>query len=120
MSGKQIGVREDIHELIASEEAEQVTPLMTKIYFRLLLALSKWRESDSTLLIRGSTLLIRGSTLDEVSTPAWTELVNWLRVPPEEARKALQWLNDKKVIDYQPDQSGREIKIYLEGLYFPD
>jgi hypothetical protein len=108
-----LSVRQGIEELITSEEADHVTPLMTKIYFRLLVAPSEWRES-------GDTLLVRESTLGEVSTTAWAILVNWLRVSPEEAHKALQWMNDKKVIHYQPDQSRREIKIYLEGLYFPD
>jgi CTP-dependent riboflavin kinase len=39
------------------------------------------------------------------------------RVSPEEAQKALEWLHEKKVIDYQVDQGGRGVKISFEGIY---
>jgi hypothetical protein len=113
MSNKWIGVRHDIEELISSDEADQVTPLMTKIYYRLLVAPSDWWDSREALRVRGRTR-------DGVSTTAWSELVNWLLVTPEEASEALRWLDEKKIINYRPHKSGREIEITFEGLYFPE
>jgi hypothetical protein len=86
---------------------------MTKIYYRLLVAPSDWWESSEALRVRGSTR-------ETVPTTAWAELVNWLRVSPEEASKALHWLTEKKAIHYLQHQGGREIEISFEGLYFPE
>jgi len=114
MSHKGIEVRQDIIELISSKEADQVTPLMTKIYYRLLIAPSEWRKSNEALRVRGSTR-------EAIATTAMTELVNWLRVSTEEAQKALQWLHDKQVITYlrHRQQGGQEIEITFAGLDFP-
>lgn len=79
---QQIGVRDDILALITSEEADEVTQLMSKIHNRLLRAPAEWWESDDTMRVRGGRA-------EEVATTAWAELVNWLRVTPEEAQKAL-------------------------------
>jgi hypothetical protein len=87
--------------------------LIRIIYYRLLMAPSEWWDGSETLRVRGSTR-------EAVSTTAWAELVNWLRVSPEEAQKALNWLNEKKVIHYFLHQGGREIEISFEGLYFPE
>jgi hypothetical protein len=113
MTHQRIGVRKDIAELVDSDEAEAVTSLMTSIYYRLLLAPSEWWESDEALRVRGGTR-------EGVSTTAWAELVNWLRVPAEEAHKAHEWMKEKKIIDYRTAQSGREIEISFEGLYMPE
>jgi hypothetical protein len=113
MSHKGIEVSQDIIELISSEEADHVTPLMTKIYYRLLIAPSEWWESNEALRVRGSTR-------EAVATTAMTELVNWLRVTPEEAQKALQWMQEKEIIIYLKHQGGREIEISMAGLYFPE
>lgn len=110
MSHKRIGVHRDIEELISSDEADQVTPLMTKIYYKLLVTPTEWWDGSEVLRVRGSRR-------DEVSTTAWAELVNWLGVSAEEARRALEWLREKKVIDYQVDQGGRGIRITFEGIY---
>jgi hypothetical protein len=36
------------------------------------------------------------------------------------AQKALDWLNEKQVINYRREQSGGEIEISFAGLYFPE
>jgi hypothetical protein len=113
MSPKQIGVRHDIFELITSLEAEQVTEMMSKIYLRLVRAPAAWWESNDTVRVRGSRE-------EEVATTAWAELVNYLGVTPEEARKALEWMQEKEIITYREHQSGREIEIFMAGLYFPE
>jgi hypothetical protein len=42
MAQQQIGIHRDIAELISTEEATEVTPLMCHIYYRLLLAPPEW------------------------------------------------------------------------------
>jgi hypothetical protein len=46
--------------------------------------------------------------------------VNWLGVTLEDARKAIEWLNEKEIINYQSYDNGREISISFEGLYYPE
>ncbi len=53
-------------------------------------------------------------TREEVSATAWAEFVNWLRVSPEEARRALHWLHEMKVIDYRERHSGSEIEALID------
>jgi hypothetical protein len=113
MSPKQIGMSRDIAELITSQEAEQVTEAMSRIYLRLVRAPAEWWESNETMRVRGD----HG---EEVATTAWAELVNHLDVSPEEAQKALAWMQEKEIITYREQQSGREIEITLAGLYFPE
>lgn len=112
MRPKRRGLRDDILDLINSEEADQVTQLMSKIYVRLLLAPPEWWESDETMRVRRSRQ-------EEVETTAWAELIGWLHVTPGEARAALEWMQEKQIITYCEHQSGREIEITLAGLYFP-
>jgi hypothetical protein len=113
MTRQQIGVHRDIAELVTSREADEATPQMAHIYYRLLLAPAEWWEGNETLRVRGGTR--EGDT-----TTAWDELVKWLGVSPKLVRKTLGWLNEKQVINYQPQQSGDEIEISFAGLYFPD
>lgn len=113
MAHQQIGIHRDIAELISTEEATEVTPLMCHIYYRLLLAPPEWWESKEALRVRGSAQ-------GEVSTMATDELVNWLRVSPKDMHKAFQWLNKKNVINYFIHPSGREIEISFENIYVPE
>lgn len=113
MWNQRIGIHEEIVRLISSAEACQINPLMTRLYYRLLLAPAEWWDSRESLRVRAST----GA---EVTTTALEELANWLRHTPEEAHHALQWLHEKQVITYHPHESGDEIEISFAGLYFPD
>jgi len=113
MSHPRIGIHRDIMDLISSEEADEVTPLMSKIYYRLLLAPSEWWESREALCVKGGTQ-------GEVSTTAIAELVNWLMVSPEEAHKALQWMNKKNIISYFIHPRGHEIEISFKNIYVAD
>lgn len=110
---QQIGIREDIFALISSEEADEVTEMMSKIYLGLVFAPGEWWDSNETMRVRGGRA-------EEVATTAWAELVNYLRVTPEEAQKALQWMQEKEIITYLEHKGGREIEITLAGLYFPE
>jgi hypothetical protein len=113
MAHQRIKVSQDIVELITSKEADQVTTRMSRIYYRLLVAPVAWWVSNEVLRISGSTR-------EDGSTTARVTLFNWLRVPPEESRKALQWLHDKGVITYLSHQGGQEIEITFAGLSFPE
>jgi hypothetical protein len=112
MTGERFAVHVDVVRAITSEEADEVTPLMAKIYYRLLLAPDEWWQSDKVLRVKSDS---HGKVL----TTAWTVLVNWLRVTPEDARLAIEWLNEKEIINYQSDKDGREISISFEGVYYP-
>jgi hypothetical protein len=114
MTHQQIGVHRDIAELITSREAQEETPQMARIYYRLLLAPAQW-------WVGSETLRVRVNAGEGATTTAWDELVDWLEgVSAEEAQKALGWLNEKQVISYQREQSGDEIEISFAGLYFSD
>ena len=113
MAHQRIKVSQDIVELITSKEADQVTTLMARIYYRLLVAPVAWWVSNEVLRISGSTR-------EDGSTTARVTLFNWLRVPPEESRKALQWLHEKRVITYLRQQGGQVIEITFAGLDFPE
>jgi len=110
---KQIGIADDIVALLHSKEAEEVTEMMGRIYLGLVFAPSEWWDGNETRRVRGG----KG---DEVATTAWAELVNYLRVTAEEARKALEWMQEKEIITYLEHEGGREIEISLVGLYFPE
>jgi hypothetical protein len=110
---KQIGVRDDILKLITSEEADEVTQLMSKIYIGLIHAPAEWWESNDTIRVRGDRR-------EEVSATALVGLVNYLRVTPEAMQKALEWMQKKEIITYLEHEGGREIEISLAGLYFPE
>jgi hypothetical protein len=113
MRPSQIGVHRDIAALITSEEADEVTERMAKIYYRLLFAPAEWWDGNETMRVRGGRR-------EGVATTAWAELVNYLRVSSEETRKALEWMQDKQIITYREHEGGREIEISLAGLYFPE
>jgi hypothetical protein len=111
MSGD-FGINRSIVEAITSREAEQVTPHICAIYQRLVMVPAEWRTNNKLLLIRAESQA-------GVLTPAWSTLVAHLRVSPETARRALEWFEEKGFISITSSADGREIKIYMEGLFFP-
>lgn len=107
----EFGIQREIAEALTSDEAEEVTPHMCAIYYRLLTGPESWWEGKEFLLIKTETE-------DSVLKPAWSVLVAHLRVPPEIARRALEWMEEKGFINVKISADGREIRISLEGLYF--
>lgn len=106
---KQTGIREDIVDVLASDEAKNVTPLLVHVYLRLIIAPTEWWEQEGVLLLKGET---RGGTL----IPAWSQLVNHVGVPPEIVRKAIRWMCEKGILTYEEHENGYEIRILFEGL----
>lgn len=113
MANYQIGIGEEVARLIISEEADQVTPLMSRIYYGLVNLPPEWWIEPAVVRITGGA---RGG----VSTTAWAELVGRLGAPPEVAKKALEWMDGKEFIHYREVKGGREIEIAFEGLFFTD
>ncbi len=108
-----VGIKRYIAEAVTSNEAERVTVHMSSIYLRLVAAPQQWWEEYQVLSIKSESR-------ESVLTPAWSILVAYLQVPPEAARRALAWLEEKGFIGVESSTDGREIRISFEGLYFPE
>ena len=96
----------DVGEAITSEEADRVTPLMSKIYTRLLLTPDALREGDRVLRFAGEEREGKWVT-------AWEQLRAHLRVSGETASKALRWMHGQGVIGYYAGKNGVGIRIFL-------
>lgn len=97
---------DDIAEAITSLEADEVTPLMSKVYTRLLLTPAEMREGTRILRFAGE-----GSEGKWVT--AWEQLRRHLRVSSETARKALRWMHEQGIIGYYSGKNGVGIRIFL-------
>ena len=96
----------DIAEVISSPEADKVTPLMSKIYLRLLQTPTELREGERVLRFEGETL-------EGKWVKAWDQLCKHLRVSSETANKALRWMHEQGVIGYSAFKNGVGIRIFL-------
>ena len=97
---------DDIAETITSAEADQVTPLMSKVYTRLLLTPPGMREGVRVLRFAGEEREGKWVT-------AWEQLRSHLRVSSETARKALRWMHVQGIIGYYSGKNGVGIRIFL-------
>jgi len=97
---------DDVAETITSAEADEVTPLMSKVYTRLLLTPAGMRESVRVLRFAGEER-------DGKWVTAWEQLRRHLRVSSETARKALRWMHEQGIIGYYAGKNGVGIRIFL-------
>jgi hypothetical protein len=97
---------DDVAEAITSAEADEVTPLMSKVYTRLLLAPAEMREEARVLRFTGVEREGKWCT-------AWEQLRGHLRVSSETARKALSWMHGQGIIGYYAGKNGVGIRIFL-------
>jgi hypothetical protein len=97
---------DDIAEAVTSAEADEVTPLMSKVYTRLLLTPAGMREGVRVLRFAGEEREGKWVT-------AWEQLRGHLRVSSETARKALRWLHGQGIIGYYSGKNGVGIRIFL-------
>lgn len=97
---------DDVAEAITSAEADEVTPLMSKVYTRLLLTPAELREGGRVLRFAGEE---RGGKW----VTAWEQLRVHLRVSSETARKALRWMHAQGIIGYYSGKNGVGIRIFL-------
>jgi hypothetical protein len=96
----------DVAEAVTSAEADRVTPLMSKIYTRLLLTPDRMRESERVLRFAGEEREGKWVT-------AWEQLRSHLRVSGETASKALRWMHEQGIIGYYAGKNGVGIRIFL-------
>jgi hypothetical protein len=96
----------DIIEVITSPEADAVTPLISKIYLRLLKAPDQYVESSGVLRF---TEEIRGGK----RRTAWQVLCELLSVSSSTANKALTWLHAQSILGYFAAKNGVGIRIFL-------
>jgi hypothetical protein len=97
---------DDVAEAITSAEADEVTPLMSKVYTRLLLTPTGMREGVRVLRFAGEEREGKWVT-------AWEQLRGHLRVSSETARKALRWMHGQGIIGYYSGKNGVGIRIFL-------
>jgi hypothetical protein len=97
---------DDVAEAITSAEADEVTPLMSKVYTRLLLTPAAMREGARVLRFAGEEREGKWVT-------AWEQLRGHLRVSSETARKALRWMHGQGIIGYCSGKNGVGIRIFL-------
>lgn len=97
---------DDVAEAITSAAADEITPLMSKVYTRLLLTPAEWREGERVLRFAGHEREGKWVT-------AWEQLRRHLRVSSETANKALRWMHCQGIIGYYSGKNGVGIRIFL-------
>lgn len=96
----------EILSAITSSEADAVTPLMSKIYLRMVNAPVKYWE-------REGVLRIEAEMRDEKPVKAWSVLCDLVGVASGTASKALQWMHDQGIIGYFSGKNGVGLRVFL-------
>jgi hypothetical protein len=96
----------EILAAITSAEADQVTPLMSKIYLRLVNAPVKYWEHEGILRIEAEVR-------DEKLVKAWSVLCDLVGVASATASKALRWMHEQGIIGYFSAKNGVGLRIFL-------
>jgi hypothetical protein len=96
----------DVISAVTSREADRVTPLMSKIYLRLVHAPAQHWERDGVLRFEA---VLR----DDGQITAWEALCEVVGVASATARKALRWMHEQGIIGYFAGKNGVGIRIFL-------
>jgi hypothetical protein len=96
----------EIIAAITSEEADRVTPLMSKIYLRLVNAPNGYWEREGVLRFEAQCREGR-------QVKAWAGLCEVVGVASATANKAVRWLHDQGIIGYFAGKNGVGIRIFL-------
>lgn len=99
-------IDDEIIAAITSPEADQVTPLMSKIYLRLANAPENYWE-------RQGVLRFEAEIREGKSIKAWTVLCELLCVASATANKALTWMHKEGIIGYFSGKNGVGMRIFL-------
>jgi hypothetical protein len=91
---------------VTSAEADKVTPLMSKIYLRLVNAPTRFWE-------REGVLRFEAESREGDHVKAWAVLCEVLGVASATASKALRWLHDSGIIGYFAGKNGVGVRIFL-------
>jgi hypothetical protein len=100
-------IDDEVMEAVTSSEADQVTPLMSKIYLRLVRAPVKFWERDGVLRFEAEWREAVGQI------KAWAVLCETVGVASATASKALTWMHDQGIIGYFSGKNGVGIRIFL-------
>jgi hypothetical protein len=96
----------DIISLISSDEAKEITGLMSFIYLRLVNAPTKYLDRDRVLQFNGEEREGKWIT-------AWEQILGLTGVASATAQKAIAWMAKKGLIGYSAFKNGIGIRIYL-------
>jgi hypothetical protein len=96
----------DVISAVTSPEADRVTPLMSKIYLRLVNAPAGYWERDGVLRFEGEQSGDRRVT-------AWDDLCKAVGVASATANKALRWMHEQGIIGYFAGKNGVGIRIFI-------
>jgi hypothetical protein len=96
----------DIIAAITSPDADSVTPLMSKIYLRLVSCPTQYWESRGVLRFEAE---VRSGK----HVKAWDVLCGLLGVSSATANKALAWLRKRQILGYFAGKNGVGIRIFL-------
>ena len=97
---------EEIIAAITSEEADKVTPLMSKIYLRLVNAPDEYWE-------REGVLRFEAQWREGKQVKAWDVLCAVVGVASATANKAITWLHEQGIIGYFAGKNGVGLRIFL-------
>ncbi len=97
---------EEIITAITSAEADKVTPLMSKIYLRLVNAPARYWE-------REGVLRFEAECREAGHVKAWDVLCETLGVASATANKAIAWMRDEGIIGYFAGKNGVGLRIFL-------
>jgi hypothetical protein len=96
----------DVITAVTSLEADRVTPLMSKVYLRLVNAPAQYWERDGVLRFEAE---LRGDR----HVTAWAALCEAVGVASATARKALRWMHEEGIIGYFSGKNGVGVRIFL-------
>jgi hypothetical protein len=96
----------EILTAITSAEADAITPLMSKIYLRLVNAPERFWEREGVLRVEAE---LRGEKLFK----AWAVLYDLAGVSSATASKALRWMHEQGIIGYFSGKNGVGLRIFL-------
>ena len=96
----------DVIIAVTSPEADRVTPLMSKVYLRLVSAPARFWESPGVLYFTAGGEQGRALKASKV-------LYEVLGVASATAHKALAWMHERGIIGYSSGKNGVGIRIFL-------
>lgn len=99
-------IDDEIIAVVTSPQADAVTPLMSKIYLRLVRASVQYWE-------REGVLRFEAEVREGKHVKAWSVLCELLGVASATANKALSWMHDQGIIGYFAGKNGVGIRIFL-------
>jgi hypothetical protein len=99
-------IDQDVIAAITSPEADAVTPLMSKIYLRLVTAPAQYWE-------RTGVLRFEAEVKENRHVKAWLVFCEVAGVASATAHKALTWLHEQGIIGYFSGKNGVGLRIFL-------